>query len=74
MNGNLRETYLGNGIMISADNDDELFLRNMLEDYPSIRMEPNTVRNFLYFVAERMPWLSGESAAESPSGNAPTVF
>ncbi|CAB4192741.1 hypothetical protein UFOVP1244_77 [uncultured Caudovirales phage] len=73
MNGELPEIYLGNGIMISVDSDDEIFLRNMLDDLPCIRMETKTVREFIYFLTERMPWL-GHDGAEGSVGTAPSVL
>jgi len=72
MNGNLREVYLGGGIMISVDSDDEIYLRNMLDDLPCVRMETSTVRNFLNFLAEHQPWLGRDS--EGSPGTTPAVL
>jgi len=74
LNGNLRETYLGNGVLISVDNDDDIYFRNMLDDFPCVRMETGTVRNLIYFLAERMPWLPQERESGGSPGTAPTVF
>ena len=74
MNGELRENYLGNGIMVSMDSDDDVYLRNMLDDRPCIRMETRTVRELVYFLAERMPWLLHEGNSEGTSGTAPAVL
>ena len=74
MNGNLRETYLGNGVLISVDNDDDIYFRNMLDDRPCVRMETSTVRNLVYFLAERMPWLPQDRKSGGSPGTAPTVF